>query len=96
MMTDVAIQNVQRALERGDARLAMQLLVKLGVLAAPAVGPTQVEVMTENLRAKNREVGRGEMARERAANFVNGWTEIPPRRKNRKAEMKEGNAAEEI
>jgi hypothetical protein len=76
MMTDLATQNILSALKRGDAKLAMQLVQKIGVLDAPPVGPTRLEAVTERVMAKAREHGTGQTVRVRAASFVESWTEV--------------------
>jgi hypothetical protein len=54
MMTDMATSNVAMALRRGDTRTALKLLEKLGVLAAPPVGPTEQEVRRDRGHAEAR------------------------------------------
>jgi hypothetical protein len=43
-MMGKATLNVWESLRKGDARTSMRLLEKLGVLAAPATGPTETEL----------------------------------------------------
>jgi DNA-binding phage protein len=76
MMTDLATRNILEALKKGDVRVAMTLMQKLGILAPPAVGATQVEAVTERLVVRNREEEARESVRVRAASFVESWTEI--------------------
>ncbi len=54
MMTDLATSNVAAALKRGDTQTAMKLLEKLGVLAPPAVGPTEQEVRRDRMETQSR------------------------------------------
>jgi hypothetical protein len=76
MMTDLATRNILEALTRGDARLAMTLVQKLGILSPPAVGPTHVEAVTERVSVRNSEEELSRSVRVRAASFVESWTEI--------------------
>jgi AcrR family transcriptional regulator len=79
MMTDMATQNILNALKRGDARLAMQLVQKMGILDAPPTGPTRVEAATEAVTAKRQEGHRSQTVHVRAASFVEQWTEVDER-----------------
>jgi len=76
MMTDLATQNILSALKRGDAKLAMNLVQKLGVLSAPPVGPTHVEVVTEGVVGRNKAEELEGRGRKRAVSFVEQWTEV--------------------
>ena len=76
MMTDIATRNILEALKKGDARLAMTLMQKLGILSPPPVGPTQVEAATERMTVRNGEEALSQSVRLRAASFVESWTEI--------------------
>jgi hypothetical protein len=70
MMTDLATSNIAMALKRGDTRTALKLLEKLGVLAAPPVGPTEQEVRRDKVHAKAR------MEKAKADTTADGLAEV--------------------
>jgi terminase small subunit-like protein len=64
MMVDTAADSLQKALEAGDSKAALELLRGMGVLKARAVGPTDAEEIRRlndlERRRKNVELGRAE------------------------------------
>jgi hypothetical protein len=60
-LTERAVTAVEKAMEKGDGRLAMRLLEKMGLTDPPKPGPTEVEeVRREQARDKRRVEVEGE------------------------------------
>jgi hypothetical protein len=73
MMTDLATSNVAVALKRGDTRTALKLLEKLGILAAPPVGPTEQEARRDRLNSKSKLESEKSKAAESLSLDIGSW-----------------------
>jgi hypothetical protein len=77
MLTDSATSAVAQSLQRGDSRTALRLLEKLGIMAAPPVGPTHIEAVTANESIKVK-TGVAKAKRARAvSSFIGEWNSVP-------------------
>jgi hypothetical protein len=91
MMSEMATENIFEALAGGDAKIAMKLMEKLGILSPPPVGPTRAEMVTAEVTTKQVEREMSVSLRTRAADFVNGWTEMRRRKPKLENEKSEAN-----
>jgi hypothetical protein len=57
-MTDVAAEAVQKSLENGDARTAMQLLIRMGLFKEKPPGPTDADEVAQRMEMDKKLRGK--------------------------------------
>ncbi len=72
ILAEGATEVIQEAINHGDVRVALKVVVGLGILAPPPVGPTSEQLRAEKLRLDNQSQQRSNAAQAEAEKFLNG------------------------
>jgi hypothetical protein len=72
MAVGTATQNIENAVNRGDMKVSVRVVERMGVMGPPPIGPSNEELRSENLRLRNENRRESNVTQAETGKFLRG------------------------